>query len=80
MTSLEEKVQDILDNSDFNELPEEERNRIIKYMQEQQILTLYQTLKRFQELTNATWKRKQGEWLDSCVKLYRKEYTDYDKS
>lgn len=74
MTSLEGKVHDILDNSDFNDLPEVERIRIVKYMREQQILTLYQTLIRYKELTNETWRRKQRAWLDWCVNEYRKEY------
>lgn len=74
MTSLEEKVHEILDNSDFNDLPEEERIRIVKYMREQQILTLYQTLIGYKELTNETWRRKQRAWLDLCVNEYRKEY------
>ena len=40
MTTLEEKVRNILDESDFNELPLEERRRIRKYRDEQQILTI----------------------------------------
>ena len=40
MTTLEEKVQYIFDEFDFNELPLEERMRIRKYRDEQQILTI----------------------------------------
>ena len=72
MTTLEEKVRAILDFSDFNDLPFEERKRISKYMAEQQILTIWQTLLRFPELTNATWKKKQREWLEDCVNQYRR--------
>lgn len=80
MTNLEKKTNEIINNSDFDDLPYEERRRIRKYMQEQQILTLYQTLKRFPDLTNETWKKKQRRWLESSVELYRREYTYYDKS
>ena len=34
-TTLKEKVIDILENSDFNSLPYEERKKIIKYNKEQ---------------------------------------------
>lgn len=79
MTSLEEKVKNILAESDFNDLPIEERKKIGKYMAEQQILTIWQTLLRFPELTNATWKKKQRKWLEVCVEQYRKNHTDYLK-
>lgn len=78
MTSIKEKVNDILENSDFNDLPFEERKRIDKYMLERQISILYMTLMRFPELTNETWKKKQRDWLESSVEFYRKEYTDYE--
>lgn len=76
MTTLEEKVQNILDESDFNDLPIEERRRIGKYMAEKQILTIWQTLLRFPELTNATWKKKQRKWLEVCVDQYRRRDSD----
>lgn len=34
-TTLSEKVIDIIENSDFNSLPLEERKKFIKYKQEQ---------------------------------------------
>ena len=79
MTTLEEKVQAILDFSDFNDLPFEERKKIGKYMAEQQILTIWQTLLRFPELTNATWKKKQRKWLEDCVNQYRKDHEGESK-
>lgn len=76
MTSLEEKVQSILEDSDFNDLPFEERKRISKYMAEQQVLTIWQTLLRFPELTNAAWKKKQRKWLEDCVEQYRRRFDE----
>lgn len=78
MTNLEKEVNDIIENSDFENLPYEEGKRINKYMQEQKIFTVYQTLLAFPELTNEAWKKKQREWLETLVRLYRKEYTDYE--
>ena len=67
MTTLEEKVRDILDGSDFNDLPFEERKRIRKYMDEQQILTIWQTLLRDKHLITDAWRKKQRQWLANCV-------------
>lgn len=71
---IHEKVRCILADSDFNDLPYEERIRIGKYVSEQQILTLYQVLCRDKENTTATWRRKMQKWLDSCIRLYNQEY------
>ena len=74
MTTLEEKAQAILDLSDFNDLPFEERKRICKYTAEQQILTIWQTLERDKHLTTDAWRKKQRDWLKNCVESYRREY------
>ena len=74
MTTLEEKVRDILDGSDFNDLPFEERKRIRKYMDEQQILTIWQTLLRDKHLITEKKKKKQRQWLANCVEQYRRNY------
>lgn len=74
MTTLEEKVRDVLDNSDFNDLPYEERKRISKYTQEQQILTIYQMIQKDNGLTTKLWRDKQRQWLANCVKTYREEW------
>ena len=79
MTTLEEKVRAILDFSDFNDLPFEERKRISKYTAEQQILTIWQTLLRYPDLTNAAWKKKQRKWLEDCVNQYRKRLEGEEK-
>ena len=74
MTTLEEKVRNILDESDFNELPFEERIRICKYRDEQQILTIWQTLETDKHLTTDAWRKKQRHLLANCVKRYIHNY------
>jgi hypothetical protein len=41
--SLGGKARSIIDNSDFNDLPYDERVRIAKYTKEMQILTIIQS-------------------------------------
>ena len=77
MTTLKEKVQYILDESDFNELPLEERRRIRKYRDEQQILTICQTLEMNKHLTTDAWRKKQRQWLANCVEQYRRNYCEW---
>lgn len=72
-TSLQEKVIDILDNSDFNSLPIEERKKIIKYTKEQQILTLWQVLNNYKDYTSPYFRKKLSKWLENCVASYREE-------
>lgn len=74
MTTLEEKVNCILDNSDFNSLPFEERKRIGKYLSQQQILTLHQVLLKDRDLTNERWRKHIRDWLKNCVESHLKEY------
>ena len=76
MTTLEEKVQDILANSDFNDLPIEERRRIGKYIDEQQILTIWQTLLKDKELTTEACRKKQRAWLKNCVESFRRNHME----
>ena len=76
MTTLEEKVRDILDSSDFNDLPYEERVRISKYKTQTQILTLWQVLNRDKDLTNERWKKRIRAWLEYCVQSYRQEFEE----
>ncbi len=72
-TSLQEKVIDILENSDFNSLSEEERKKIIKYNKEQQILTLWQVLNNYKDYTSPYFRKKLSKWLENCVTSYRRE-------
>ena len=76
MTTLDEKVQNILDFSDFNDLPFEERKRICKYLDEKQILTIWQTLSKDTHLTTYAWREKQRKWLANCVEQYRRNYME----
>ena len=77
MTTLEEKVRNILDGSDFNDLPFDERKRIGKYTAEQQILTIWQTLEMNKHLTTDAWRKKQRQWLANCVEHYRQKYCEW---
>lgn len=72
--TLEEKVRYILDDSDFNDLPFEERVRISRYKAEQQILTLYQVLNKDKSNTTEAWRKKTRAWLKNCVDIYYREY------
>ena len=74
MTTLEEKVVDIIDNSDFNDLPFEERKRIGKYLSRMQILTIWQMFLKDKHLTTDAWREKQRKWLKNCVESHQREY------
>jgi len=76
MTTLGEKVRDILDSSDFNDLPYEERVRISKYKAHTQILTLWQVLNNDKDLTNERWRKRIRSWLENCVRSYRQEFEE----
>ena len=75
MKNLEEKVTNIINNSDFNNLPFEERKRISKYMSEIQILTLWQVLtsERFKDFRCPRFNSHIRGWLENCVRDYQKE-------
>lgn len=62
-TSLQEKVIDILENSDFNSLSEEDRKKIIKYNKEQQILTLWQILNNYKDYTSPYFRKSSQNGL-----------------
>lgn len=72
-TTLSEKVIDILENSDFNSLPLEERKKIIKYNKEQQILTIWQIVNNYKEYTSPHFRKKLLKWLENCIDSYRRE-------
>lgn len=74
MTSLDEKVMAIIESSDFNDLPYEERERISKYLSRMQILTLWQVLNKYEDLVTPAWKKKVRAWLKACVEDHQKEY------
>lgn len=72
-TTLKEKITDILENSDFNSLPYEERKKIAKYNREQQILTMWQILENYKEYTCPHFRKKLSKWLEDCVASYRRD-------
>ena len=74
MDVLFEKVKNILEGSDFNDLPIEERERIGKYIDEQKIRTIYQVLNAGKEDTTERWRRKIRGWLKNCVDSYHRDY------
>ena len=74
MGDLEKRVFAVLESDDFNDLPLEEREKIIKYTAHQQILTLWQVLAKDKELTTEAWRRKQRDWLKNCVRSYEDKY------
>lgn len=73
MESLEQKVTDIIESSDFNSLPIKERGKIIRYTREQQIITLYQVLIKDKDLTTVAWRKKIRSWLENCIDTYQRE-------
>ena len=73
MESFEQIVTGIIENSDFNSLPIEERGRIRRYTREQQILTLYQVLIKDKDLTTVAWRKKIRSWLENCIDTYQRE-------
>lgn len=74
MTSLEEKVMAIIESSDFNDLPFEERKRISKYLSRMQILTLWQVLNKYGDVVTPAWRKKMRSWLNACVEDHQAEY------
>ena len=73
MTTLEEKVNAIIENSEYNTLPIEERRKIKKFCREQSILILWQVINADKDLTTAMWRRKTTKWLESLIRIYNKE-------
>lgn len=76
MTSLEEKVNGIIDNvgTEFNNLPIEKRRQINKYISYMQILTIWQMLNKDKDITTDMWRNKQLKWLENCVKRHLEEW------
>ena len=76
MKLIIEDAKAIIDNSDFNSLPFEERKKIAKYMAEQQIQSMVQLIEKDSQLTTKAWRDKQTEWLGNVVASYKREYQD----
>ena len=73
--SVINEAKAIIDNSDFNSLPLEERKRICKYTTEQQILTLVQVIEKDSHITTKAWRDKQTKWLEEIVRNYKSKQT-----
>lgn len=73
--SVINEAKTIIENSDFNSLPFEERKRICKYTAEQQILTLLQVIEKDSHLTTKAWRDKQTKWLEAIVRDYKSKQT-----
>ena len=65
--NIKKKVEQITADSEFTSLPIEERQRISKYMTEQQILTLYQVMEGSKDLTCLRWRHRIREWLETVI-------------
>lgn len=68
---LEERVIAIInDDTEFNNLPFEERKRIRKYL----IRMLYTLITKDKTLTTEAWRDKQLSWLLAMVKAFESDY------
>ena len=76
MTTLEEKVNAIITDEEFNNLPFEERKRIGKFISQMQILTIWQMIHKDESLTTEAWRNKQRRWLRNCVDSFQTEYDE----
>lgn len=73
-TTLREKANAILENSDFSDLPYEERKRISRYMAEVQISTVMEVLDKNLDLTCEAWRDRVSAWLATLIVTYRREW------
>ena len=71
---LNDRINDIINDRSFNELPFEQRKFICKFLQQHQILTLYQAINLYPDLVCGAYKAKIRNWLESSVNEYEKEY------
>lgn len=70
MDSLKNRVQKIIDDKSFNDLPIEQRRFIYKFLLQQQILTIYQCITSNDDLICKRLKYNLSEWLKNCIKSY----------
>ena len=70
MDSLKRRVQKIINDKSFNDLPIEQRKFICKFLIQQQILTIYQCIISNDDLMCKRLKYKLSEWLKNCVQEY----------
>lgn len=70
MDSLKNRVQKIIDDKSFNDLPIEQRRFIYKFLLQQQILTIYQCITSNDDLICKRLEYNLSEWLKKCIKSY----------
>ncbi len=72
MDRLKNRVDKVLQSSgrDFNSLPFEERKKIHRYRQMEQIQTLYIVLNRYKEYISPGYRKKLVGWLDYLINVY----------
>lgn len=71
---LNDRINDIINDRSFNTLPLEQRKFICKFLQQHQILTLYQVINSYPELVCGAYKAKLRNWIENCVDDYEKKY------
>lgn len=64
---VRQKVNQIMEDSDFNSLPFEERRKISKYMTQQQILTLWQVIENYKDYESKVLRDKLRDWLENVI-------------
>ena len=64
---VRQKVNQIMEDSDFNSLPFEERRKISKYMTQQQILTLWQVIEKYKDYESKVLRDKLRDWLENVI-------------
>lgn len=74
-----DQIQKILKNSDYNDLPKEERNRIAKYCSEQKLQILWQVLTSNSNLTCDSWKFEIRKWINSELNWYEMNWGRADE-
>lgn len=75
MAELKERAIAIInDDTEFNNLPFEERKRICKYLHQTEIRMLYTLIEKDKTLTTEAWRDKQLSWLLAMVKAFESDY------
>lgn len=71
---LSEKAKYIIQNSDFETLPAEEKEIISKYMLESKIETVNYMINSHKQDTTERWKQQKREYLLNLINSYNNKY------
>ena len=74
MTTLDEKVRDIIDFSDYEDLPDEQRALVKKYMREQKINDYWTIITKYDKYIPQVFKKVLITALTVMVSSYQKDY------